>query len=117
MIVDDNQRFLDAVRADLERDGVEVVGTATTSAVALGDTEMLHPDAVLVDIALGPESGFALTRQLVDAFPALRSAVVLISARDEEDFADLIAASPAVGFIPKAKLSARMVRALLPEPS
>ena len=115
MIVDDDQGFLDAASAGLVREGIDVVGTATSSAVALGDTEMLRPDAVLVDIALGQESGFALTRQLVDAVPELRSGVILISARHEEDFADLIAASPAVGFIPKAKLSARTVRELLAE--
>jgi hypothetical protein len=54
-----------------------------------------------------------LARQLVQGFPDLRSHVVLISARAEEDFADLITESPAVGFIPKSRLSARSVRDLL----
>ena len=117
LIVDDHQGFLDAASAGLEQEGIDVVGTATSSALALGDAEMLRPDAVLVDIFLGDESGFALTRQLVDAFPELRSGVVLMSARAEEDFADLIDASPAVGFIPKSRLSGRMVRKLLAHPT
>jgi len=117
LIVDDHQGFLDAACAGLEQEGIDVVGTATSSAVALGDTEMLRPDAVLVDIFLGDESGFALTRQLVQAFPELRSAVVLMSARSEEDFADLIDASPAAGFIPKSRLSGRTVRELLAHPT
>jgi DNA-binding NarL/FixJ family response regulator len=113
LIVDDSQRFLDAARTTLNRQGLTVVGTATSPAAALGDTEMLRPDAVLVDIGLGEASGFELARQLVHGFPNLRSRVVLISARAEEDFADLITESPAVGFIPKSRLSARSVRELL----
>jgi DNA-binding NarL/FixJ family response regulator len=117
LIVDDHQGFLDAACAGLEQEGIDVVGTATSSAVALGDAEMLRPDAVLVDIFLGDESGFALVRQLVDAVPELRSRVVLMSARAEEDFADLIDASPAAGFIPKSRLSGRTVRELLAHPA
>jgi hypothetical protein len=39
--------------------------------------------------------------------------IVLISTRREEDFADLITASPAVGFLSKLHLSARAVRELV----
>ena len=40
------------------------------------------------------------------------SRTVLISTHAEEDYADLIAASPAIGFLPKAILSARAIRDL-----
>jgi two-component system, NarL family, nitrate/nitrite response regulator NarL len=113
LIVDDNERFLEAARSSLGRDGIEVVGTATTTATALQQTKQLRPDVVLVDISLGDESGFELTRQLVDVFPDLASRVVLISTREEQDYSDLIAASPAVGFVPKSHLSAKAVRELV----
>jgi DNA-binding NarL/FixJ family response regulator len=113
LIVDDNERFLEIAQMCLERQGMEVVGTATTTAEALQKTAALRPDVVLVDIALGRESGFELTRSLMDEFPDLGAGVVLISTRSEEDFADLIAASPAVGFLAKSLLSAQAVRALL----
>jgi DNA-binding NarL/FixJ family response regulator len=113
LIVDDDQAFLDAARATLNREGLDVVGTATTPAAALGDAEMLRPDCVLVDIVLGETSGFELARQLVAAFPDLRSRIVLISARPQDDFAELIAESPAVGFIAKSKLSASALRELV----
>ena len=112
LIVDDNVRFLAAARASLERQGEEVAGIATTTNEALQQTEALRPDVVLVDISLGDESGFELTRQLVDSFPYLRSRVVLISTRDEEDYADLIAASPAAGFLSKSNLLAKTLREL-----
>jgi DNA-binding NarL/FixJ family response regulator len=113
MIVDDNERFLAVARDRLARDGMDVVGTATTQKEALRLAEELHPDVVLVDISLGAESGFEVTRRLVEDFPDLEARVVLISTRDQDDFADLIAASPAAGFLPKNLLSARAVRDLV----
>jgi hypothetical protein len=41
------------------------------------------------------------------------AAVILISTHAEDDFADLIAASPAVGFLSKAELSADAIRDLV----
>ena len=115
LIVDDYDRFLDVASASLNRDGIEVVGTATTVAEALQETERLRPDVVLVDITLGDESGFDLTRRLVAGFPHLRPGVVLISTLAAGELADLIAASPAVGFLSKTRLSANAVRELLSE--
>jgi DNA-binding NarL/FixJ family response regulator len=113
LIVDDNTRFLDAARSSLERQRIEVVGTATTTVEALRLAEELHPDVVLVDISLGDESGFELTRRLVEDLPRLRAQVVLISTRSEDDYADLIATSPAVAFLSKSQLSGGALRELL----
>lgn len=113
LIVDDNQRFLAVARDHLERGGLEVVGTAATQRQALQKAGELNPDVVLVDIGLGGESGFDVTRHLIEDFPGLRSRVVLISSRDPADYVELIAASPAAGFLPKYLLTARAVHDLL----
>jgi CheY-like chemotaxis protein len=113
LIVDDNERFLAVARNRLSREGLDVVGTATSQAEALRQADALRPDVVLVDISLGSESGFEVTRRLVEGVPKLERRVVLISTRDEDDYLDLIAASPAVGFIPKSLLSARAIGNLL----
>jgi histidine triad (HIT) family protein len=42
---------------------LQVVGTARTAAQAVEKVATAHPDVVLVDVALGAESGFDLTRQ------------------------------------------------------
>jgi two-component system, NarL family, nitrate/nitrite response regulator NarL len=39
--------------------------------------------------------------------------VILISTHAEQDYAELIAASPAVGFLSKTALSANVIRGLL----
>jgi CheY-like chemotaxis protein len=64
LIVDDNEAFLDAARALLERQGLSVVGVASTSADALERAEQLQPNVMLVDITLGDESGFELARRV-----------------------------------------------------
>jgi DNA-binding NarL/FixJ family response regulator len=110
LIVDDSRHFLNAARGVLEQDGITIVGVASTSAEALQLARELHPDGILVDIDLGDESGLDLAREFAssDAAP-----VVLISAYPESELADLIAASPAVGFVSKSELSAGAVSSLI----
>src|SRR5436189_3105834 len=81
LIVDDNRPFLDAARLLLEREGVAVVGVATTGADALRLEEELRPDVLLVDIRLGDESGFDLARRL-------RGTVILISTHAQSEYAE-----------------------------
>jgi two-component system, NarL family, nitrate/nitrite response regulator NarL len=114
LIVDDSEQFLHAATASLGRNGIEVVGTATNLATARERVEPLRPDVVLVDVGLGDESGFDLVVELVDEFPYLRSRIVLISTRAEDDYSDLVEASPAAGFISKSELSATAIHSLVP---
>jgi DNA-binding NarL/FixJ family response regulator len=114
LMVDDSPVFLDAARRLLEREGLSVVGVASTSAMAIEATERLRPDVVLVDIMLGQESGIDLARRLVERSVGWRPAVViLISTESEDDFSELIEASPARGFVHKSELSAAAIHRLL----
>jgi DNA-binding NarL/FixJ family response regulator len=110
LIVDDSARFVELAGSLLERDGIEVIGTAASSSEALSAAADLRPEVVLVDIDLGGESGFELARHLVAAG---HSRVILISANAESDFVDLIESSPALGFIAKTELSASAVHELV----
>ena len=111
LIVDDNRRFLRAARTLLEREGLTISGVAVTSADALRQAAALRPDVVLVDVALGDESGFELTRRLV-ADDGHR-AVILISTRSQAELAEAIGLSPAAGFLAKSELCADAIRSLL----
>ena len=110
LLVDDSARFLEAARTLLERDGIPVVGVATTGAEALARAAELAPDVVLVDLDLDGESGFDLAVQLARS---VSSVIILISTHALEDFQELIAASPAHGFLPKSALSGEAIRDLL----
>ena len=112
LIVDDSHWFLCAARHLLESQGIAVVGAASNSAEALRRAAELHPDVTLVDIDLGGESGLDLARQL-HRQPGHGTTVILISTRAEQDYAELIAATPAIGFLSKTAISASAIQDLL----
>jgi two-component system, NarL family, nitrate/nitrite response regulator NarL len=113
LIVDDNIQFLRAASDLLDREGARILGVASTGRDALQQATELRPDAVLVDVDLGSESGFDVATRLVEE---LSVRVVLISAYPEGEFGDLIAACPAAGFVSKADLSARAVEQIVGDP-
>ena len=111
LLVDDSDAFLETASLLLEREGLTVVGVASSIAEALQQARVLRPDLILVDIGLGTESGFTLARLL--ARDHLGADVILISAGAEADYADLIAESPAAGFLAKSELSANRIGQIL----
>ena len=113
MIVDDNPAVLRAAGGLLETQGLAVAGVATTGDEALSLMRELEPDVMLVDIDLGPESGFDVARRLAPWLDSTGSCVILISTHDETDYAKLIEASPAIGFLSKSELSAASIGRLL----
>jgi DNA-binding NarL/FixJ family response regulator len=108
VIVDDSSFFLEGAVDLLTREGLDVVGVASDSAEAIRLVRELGPDVTLVDVDLGDEDGFELAQRL-HAIPGA-SKVILVSTHAEEDLAQLIEGSPALGFIAKTRLSAQAIR-------
>jgi DNA-binding NarL/FixJ family response regulator len=104
LIVDDSADFRIAATNLLEGAGIDVVGVARTAEEALVRYADLRPDVTLVDVELGGESGFDVVEQLHRADPPAPS-VILISTHSEQDYAEMIAASSALGFLAKFALS------------
>ena len=113
LIVDDSAHFVAAARGLLEREGVAVVGVASTGADALRCFEELRPDVTLVDVDLGGESGFDVAEQLHRSAGPTAPKVILISTHAAQDFAELIEESPAAGFVAKSALSGGAIRDLV----
>jgi CheY-like chemotaxis protein len=113
LLVDDNEAFLEAASLLLEREGMSVVGVASSIAEALGQARALLPDIILVDIGLGEESGFDLARLLAKDGHGGGAEVILISTAAEADYSELIDDSPAAGFLAKSALSARGISRIL----
>jgi DNA-binding NarL/FixJ family response regulator len=114
LIVDDNASFREEMRGLLAEQGLDVVGGAGSAADAHRQIAELRPDVALIDIDLGGESGLELARQLREqpgqgAVPPL----IMISTHDEAEYADLIEASSAIGFLAKTDLSAATIRQML----
>jgi DNA-binding NarL/FixJ family response regulator len=64
-------------------------------------------------LVLVEPSGLELAWRLHRQANRAPAPVILISTHAEEDYAELIAAGPAIGFLPKTALSADAVRQLL----
>jgi DNA-binding NarL/FixJ family response regulator len=109
VIVDDSPSVLRAAGSLLARQGIDVVGVASSAGEAVRLVRELSPDVVLVDIDLGVDSGLALASELAPA------PCILMSTHDEADYETVIAESAALGFIPKADLSAGAIHRLLDE--
>jgi CheY-like chemotaxis protein len=112
VIVDDNPEVRGASRP-LEGEGVAAVGVAENSGQACSLIAQLQPDVILVDVVLGPEGGFDLVRGLAETPERRESHAILMSTRAEADLTDLIATSPAIGFLRTSDLSARAIHLLL----
>ena len=113
VLVDDNGAFIETARLLLAREGVVVAGTASSIAEGLRQASALRPDVVLVDIALGDENGFDLARHLAGSDTGAGLAVIMISTRAGADYADMVADSPAAGFLAKDELSAVAIQQIL----
>ncbi len=111
LIVDDNDGYLSEARELLQRQGMSVVGVASTGSEALAIAASDRLDLALVDVDLGAESGLDVARALAlsdDPVP-----VILISAYAEKDLRELLDDSPAVGFLSKSILSRAAIDGLL----
>jgi two-component system, NarL family, nitrate/nitrite response regulator NarL len=112
LIVDDNASFLEAATDLLGRQGVAVVGVASSGGEAVERARELRPDVALVDIKLGAESGFEVARRLAE-LGSVDLKVILVSTHSEADFAELIDGAPVVGFVSKLGLSAQAIEQLI----
>jgi DNA-binding response OmpR family regulator len=111
LIVDDSPEFLSSATRLLESQGMTVAGCASSSAEALELMQTLHPDVVLVDVELGPESGFDLAHQL--RMQSSDVGIILISSHDGTVLEELVVGGPAVGFLPKGELAVTAISDLL----
>jgi DNA-binding NarL/FixJ family response regulator len=102
LIVDDAEAFRAAARELLVCRGYAIAGEASCTGEAIALTQRTAPDAVLLDVRLGEEDGFALAARLTETRPAL--AVLITSATADLRFHRLAALHGARGFVPKQDL-------------
>ena len=115
LIVDDHAEFRELARVLLSVKGFDVVGDAGCRASALEAAERLRPDAVLLDVGLGSDSGLDVARELSRACP--RPAVLLVSNADVEADEDMLEIAGVQGFLFKWRLVRVDLGAYWPDPS
>ena len=102
LIVDDHPVFRGVARELLEARGYTVVAEADGMATAVEALQRCVPDAVLLDVCLGEESGFDVARALTGMRPDV--AVLLVSADEEDRSSERVLRCGARGFVLKARL-------------
>jgi DNA-binding NarL/FixJ family response regulator len=103
LIVDDQPSFRGMARKVLQWRGYVVAGEADCADSAIAAAERLAPDAVLLDVCLGQDSGFDVACALTQARPEL--AVLLVSSIDYRQCEPLVRDCGARGFVLKSELA------------
>jgi DNA-binding NarL/FixJ family response regulator len=104
LIVDDVRIVLDGLRAVLEGAGFSVVGSAATGGEALLRARELHPDLVIIEIAMTDPSGIQATRLLCLEQPELK-VLALSTKSDRQSVLETFTAG-AHGYLAKSSASA-----------
>ncbi len=111
LIVDNKSMTSEAFELLLGRqEGIEVVGSASTSGAALAEVKRLVPDVVLIDYGLPDRDGVATTRLMKADVPGV-SVILMNESYDEAVVADAIAAGCA-GVLDKDRAWVELVGAV-----
>ncbi len=108
LIVDDHAVVRDGIRSvlNLQRD-MQVVGEAVNGKEALEKTAELVPDVVVMDIVMPVMNGLDAAKEVCAKYKATK--VLMLTQYDDEENVLASKAAGAVGFIPKAAASSRLL--------
>jgi two-component system NarL family response regulator len=109
LLVDDHQMVREGLRAILEQDeAFTVVGEASGGREAVRLAEALHPDVVVMDVAMNDLNGIEATRQIQAIAPD--TAVVALSSHSDRRYVMAILAAGASGYVLKANAYEQLAR-------
>ena len=86
LLVDDHNLFLESLKNLLAAHGYPVVGSASDGFAALERARALHPDLILMDIAMPRCDGLVATRLIKAEMPKTRIVMLTASEGDEHLF-------------------------------
>src|SRR5262252_9333054 len=87
-VVEDSPLVFERLQESLEENGTEVVGHAVDATTAFAEIVKLHPDAVVLDIALRKGTGLHVLKELEDLPEEDRPARVVLTNFNREWYRD-----------------------------
>jgi DNA-binding NarL/FixJ family response regulator len=110
-IVDDHKMFRDGVTSILNQiDDIDVIWSSSNTEETLNHIKFQIPDVLLMDLSLGEENGFTLSKLLLDDFPELK--ILALSMHQEDNYIVKILEIGACGYLLKDAGGEEMVRAI-----
>jgi two-component system response regulator NreC len=111
LLCDDHTLFREGIRAILkDQPSVEIVDESENGRDAVAKAQRLHPDVVLMDIAMPDLSGFEATRRILKANPKTR--VVILTMYEEEEVITRCLKAGAAGYVLKDAPRSDLIHAI-----
>lgn len=111
LVVDDHAIMRDGIRALInEQEDMHVIGEAEDGRTAVELAGRLHPDVVLMDIAMPLLNGLEATRQIKRDHPDIQ--VLVLTMYDHEEYVRQVLATGASGYILKRAAATDLVNAI-----
>lgn len=111
LLADDHAILRDGLRMVLEaQTGITVVGEAEDGRQALEMVERLHPDVVVMDIAMPNLNGAEATRQIKRRFPEVK--VLILTMHENQQYLAQIVSAGAIGCVLKRSAGVELVQAV-----
>ncbi len=115
LLAEDNANFRKSLKLLIESDGdIEIVGQAKNGREAVQLAMNLHPQVIVMDIAMPLLNGLEATRQIMEASPATR--VLILSAHPDPEYVKQAVILGASGYLIKqssTQVLAQAVREVL----
>ena len=109
LVADDHQAMLDTLVRLLSQE-LDVVAAVRDGAAAVNEAERVHPDVLVLDIAMPVLSGLAAAGLLKAHGSTAR--VVFVTMQRDREFLDAAAAHEIIGFVAKDRLFSDLMLAI-----
>jgi two-component system, NarL family, response regulator NreC len=110
LLADDHAVALQAIKAVLESEGLEVVGGASNGQDAVRQCRQLQPEVAILDISMPLLNGIEAAREIVRICP--NTVVVMLSDHTEDLYVWESLRAGAKGYVLKADTAAELARAV-----
>jgi len=111
LLVDDHPIFLDGIHAILEtNDDFIIAGEAKNGYEAIDLVNEVHPDIILMDVAMPELNGIEATKRIAELFPDIK--ILALSIYSGKRFVKEMLEAGAVGYLLKDNAPEKLVTAI-----